>query len=301
MIEPQGQTAEALRPTLVPAHVSAEKKREILRYVWQEAGPLFLLSIGQGVSEAIYDPIWRGALRSKSPEYLFEKWRRFEKFSHSFNRLRIDPVNQTKAEFQRHTIDGGVPTLPENLFICGLMIALLEKIGCLELSCEMPLQDGTPFLLRANGKFRLPPDAESLNSALWKIEWQNFSPRLMAQDIEASTLPAVPNIPNINETIERLLRLLMMDVSQQWKIDELAREAGMSKRSLQRKLTDVGLSFSNLVRLVRIQEACTLLEKSDVAVTSVAFGTGFSDRAHFSRDFRSSMGMTPTDYRVGLR
>jgi AraC-like DNA-binding protein len=90
----------------------------------------------------------------------------------------------------------------------------------------------------------------------------------------------------------------MRDVARQWKVGELAREAGLSTRSLQRRLGDAELSFSRLVRLVRIHEACRLLKDSDAPITSIGFCAGFSDSAHFSRDFRASMGMTPSDYRV---
>ena len=95
----------------------------------------------------------------------------------------------------------------------------------------------------------------------------------------------------------RVIRLLMLDVDRQWKVSDLAREAGLSTRSLQRKLSDADLSFSHLVRIVRIHEACRLLKESEAPITTIAFCAGFSDSAHFSRDFRASMGMSPSNYR----
>ena len=81
-------------------------------------------------------------------------------------------------------------------------------------------------------------------------------------------------------------------------IDALAREAGLSKRSLQRRLHDADVSFSQLVRLARIHEACRLLTGTDASVTTIGFCAGFSDSAHFARDFRASVGMTPSAYRT---
>jgi AraC-like DNA-binding protein len=40
------------------------------------------------------------------------------------------------------------------------------------------------------------------------------------------------------------------------------------------------------------------LKDGDVPLTAIGFCAGFSDSAHFSRDFRASMGMTPSDYRA---
>lgn len=256
------------------------------------------MSIGQGVSDADYDPIWRGALRSKCPDILFEKWQRFEKFAHSTNRLRIESTNQTSARFQRYTVDGGVPTAPENLLICGLIIFLLEAIGCKDLRCEMPMADDAEFIIRNNGCFSLPIKSEELLTDSWRISWQAFSPRHKDDNFEGISLPVSPEF---YDEMVSFVKILMADISHQWKVDELAKEANLSKRSLQRKLMAAGLSFSHLIRIVRIHEACSLLEVSDAALTSIAFGTGFSDSAHFSRDFRSSMGMTPTDYRSGFQ
>jgi AraC-like DNA-binding protein len=273
-------------------------KRSILKLVWQEAGADFLLSIGQGIQEAQYDPIWRAALCSKKPQHLFEKWQRFEKFSHSSNRVCIQQNDENMAYFQRYAINGGAPTMPENFLICGLIIALLEGIGCLGLRCEMQIEGRAGFVIRENGQFKLPRNVEKLVTDSWQIGWQSFSSRINNPVSEIISLP----IPHDQTThIESLVRLLMADVSHQWKVGELAQETGQSKRSLQRKLGEAGLNFSSLIRNVRIHEACSLLAEGDAPVTSIAFCTGFSDSAHFSRDFRASMGMTPTDYRVGVQ
>ncbi len=289
----QSHPAKAMRDI----HIPATLKRDLLKYVWQEAGSAFLLSIGQGVREAQYDPIWRGACQSKSPEFLFEKWRRFEKFSHSTNRLHIEKIDQNKAYFRRYTIDGDTPTTPENFLICGLMIALLEEIGCIDLRCEMSSGEGSTYTIRKNQIFQMPPEIDQLSAVQWQIEWREFAPQPREPNSDVVSLPVSDNFIN---DVNSLIQILVTDVSHHWSVEELAREAGYSKRSLQRKLKEAGYSFSTLIRIVRIHKACCLLAVSQAPLTSIAFGTGFSDSAHFSRDFRTSMGMTPTDYRDGL-
>jgi AraC-like DNA-binding protein len=268
---------------------------------WREAGAESLLSVGQGIRTVEYDPIWHAAVRSASPGYLFEKWRRFEAFGHSINRLRIDQAAERLASFQRYTVDGGTPTAPENLLICGLIIALLEQIGCRGLVCEMALENGTSFRVREDGRFRIPGGPGTLVTNAWSIEWRSFTPRAENATVEAElprlTLPRSSD-PSLRESIEAVVRILMQDVARQWKVAELAREVGLSARSLQRRLGDAELSFSRLVRLVRIHEACRLLKDSDASITAIGFCAGFSDSAHFSRDFRASMGLSPSDYRA---
>ena len=286
------------------AHAPAQFKRDILETVWREAGPQTLLSTGQGIREVAYDPVWRAALRSEDPALLFEKWGRFEAFAHSRNRLRIDHAGEKRASFQRYTVDGGTPTAPENLLICGLVIALLEEIGCLGLRCEMPLDDGTVYPIRDNGRFSVPDDADALMTAGWTIVWRNFSPRPENADSPAEP-PEIALPQSCGSTLGRLIesvaRILMRDVARHWKVGELAREAGLSTRSLQRRLRDAELSFSHLIRLVRVHEACGLLTNSDAPITAIGFCAGFSDSAQFSRDFRASMGMTPSDFRAVSR
>ena len=276
-------------------------KRDFLDLVWREAGPETLLSIGQGIRDIGYDPIWHAAVRSASPTVMFDKWRRFEAFGHWQNRLRIDQTHEKRASFQRYAVGGGMPTTPENLLICGLIIALLEEIGCVGLRCDMPLDDGATYRIREDGRFSVPDDANPLMPDTWTIEWQMFSSRTKNAIPEAEPPDiALPQScdSTLRNSIKTVVRLLTLDVSRQWKIDGLACEAGLSTRSLQRRLLDAELSFSHLVRLVRIHEACRLLKNSDAPITTIGFCAGFSDSAHFSRDFRASMGMTPSDYRA---
>ena len=285
------------------ANVPLEYKKNILAFVWQNAGPAAVLSIGQGIDEVEYDPVWQAAVRSASPSILLDKWSRFEVFAHSTNRLRFDHLSDNCVSFQRYTVDGGVPGYAENFLICGLIIALLESIGCHELCCRMSdsTSGQTAHQIYHAGKISLPADLEQLATDNWVIDWQDFvSP--YQSDVKAtrglsSILPK--SVSGIHKSmLEKLARLLMVDVSRPWKVEDLAHEAGMSKRSLQRKLKDSGLSFSQLVRLVRVHESCRLLAQDVTPITAIGFCTGFSDSAHFSRDFRASMGMTPTDYRA---
>ncbi len=282
------------------AYIPAGSKRALLQRIWREAGAEALLSIGQGITSVGYDPIWHAAVRSASPEAVLEKWRRCEVFGHSKNRLRIRLVHERCATFRRYMEGGGTPTAPENLLICGLIIALLEESGCLGLRCDMPLNGGGAHRIREDGRFSLPADAGSLATGRWRIEWRSFSSRLESAAAAAEP-PDVPLPgacePALRALIRRLVRLLAADASRPWKVQDLAREAGLSGRTLQRRLHKAALSFSQLVRLVRIHEACRLLKIPEVPITAIGFCAGFSDSAHFSRDFRASMGMTPSDYR----
>lgn len=295
LVPPSTANFDAIRQASVPLKL----KGDLLEVIWQNAGPLALLEIGQGIREVQYDPIWLAANRSDTPAILLNKWRRFEEFAHSRNRVQIEFLMDQEISCRRYTVNGGVPSLQENLLICGLIIALLENIGCLNLRCEMNTNKGR-FCLRSDGAFQLPDDLTLLDTSNWIVSWKGLA-RKSSESlacIEAQVrLLERSNQTNNSLFLRNVLRLLLEDPSRQWQLDELAQASGSSRRSLQRRLAECGLNFSKVTRLVRIHEACRLLDEGLTSITGVAFCAGFSDSAHLSRDFRASMGMSPTQYR----
>ena len=59
----------------------------------------------------------------------------------------------------------------------------------------------------------------------------------------------------------------------------------------------VGSGPGAIYRNLRLRYARWLIETTDRSVTDVAFEAGFADCAHFSRQFRSIFGLTPTNSR----
>lgn len=84
-------------------------------------------------------------------------------------------------------------------------------------------------------------------------------------------------------------------------ITEIAEMAGISVRSFQRKLSGMGLSYSGLVDVVRFENAAKLLRDTDAKVIDVAFSSGYTDPAHFTRAFRRVSGVTPREFREQSR
>lgn len=82
-------------------------------------------------------------------------------------------------------------------------------------------------------------------------------------------------------------------------LSEVARELGMSGRTLQRRLSEEGLSFQSLVDRSRQRLALRLLrQEADITLTEVTFMTGFSDQSAFTRAFRRWTGQTPRAFRA---
>ncbi|WP_176764190.1 helix-turn-helix domain-containing protein [Aquimonas voraii] len=80
--------------------------------------------------------------------------------------------------------------------------------------------------------------------------------------------------------------------------DAWAERAALSLRQLQRLLADwVGASPKWILARYRLHEALHRLQQQPAPrLTDLAADTGFADAAHFSRSFRSVLGLSPQQY-----
>jgi AraC-like DNA-binding protein len=80
-------------------------------------------------------------------------------------------------------------------------------------------------------------------------------------------------------------------------IDKLASKLNISRRTLQRRLSDRGTSFLNILQEVRSKVALRYLADSRLGITEIAFLLGYADQGSFSSAFKSWHGISPRDYR----
>lgn len=81
---------------------------------------------------------------------------------------------------------------------------------------------------------------------------------------------------------------------------EVARELDTSRRSLLRKMSAEGVSFTALLAERRMQDAKRLLERPSASIQETAFALGFTTAAAFHRAFKRWTGMTPKQYQDSL-
>ncbi|HEY2852030.1 MAG TPA: AraC family transcriptional regulator [Gemmatimonadaceae bacterium] len=92
----------------------------------------------------------------------------------------------------------------------------------------------------------------------------------------------------------RILELMEAQATGPLTIDVLAREAGLSPAHFARSFKEsVGSAPHQHLLALRLDRARRLLDTPDVALSDVAFRTGFADQAHFTRFFKRRFGVTP--------
>lgn len=96
---------------------------------------------------------------------------------------------------------------------------------------------------------------------------------------------------------------LLHESKGQYRIDELADTCLLSMRQLERGFQKVvGTSPKVYARTVRFDHAQRrLMFEPDVDLTSLAYECGYSDQAHFIKDFKAFSGKTPGEFAASMR
>jgi AraC-like DNA-binding protein len=98
------------------------------------------------------------------------------------------------------------------------------------------------------------------------------------------------------ESVETLVATLLG--ANDLHIDTVAEAAGLSRRTLQRRLREYQLSYSDIVHRVRMGLASDWLVRTSMPVSEIAVALGYTDPANFSRAFRHTTGIAPTEHRA---
>lgn len=106
--------------------------------------------------------------------------------------------------------------------------------------------------------------------------------------------------PPVAETVadprlRRALLLMEQNLADPLPIAAIADRLGLSTRQLERlSHAALGQRPASLYRMVRLRYARWLLDNTDQSVTSIALAAGFTDCAHFSRQFKEQHGFSPS-------
>ena len=106
-----------------------------------------------------------------------------------------------------------------------------------------------------------------------------------------SSAPAAELGPSVQQAIRGLLRDGYPDIRM------AAELAGLSVRTLSRRLAEEGTSYERLVERMRFAAAVDLLRGSQLRLIDIAYELGYSDPANFTRAFRRWTGLPPSEYR----
>lgn len=127
---------------------------------------------------------------------------------------------------------------------------------------------------------------------------------MMLTGIRAPSLPQTFFRQELHDVTDPRVRKAVHFLEQQLDhpptLPALARYCGVSARQLERAFkAELGVSPMRYHRTMRLNYGRWMIDNKLENITQIALDCGFSDTAHFSREFRSQFGLSPSRYRRG--
>jgi transcriptional regulator GlxA family with amidase domain len=96
----------------------------------------------------------------------------------------------------------------------------------------------------------------------------------------------------------RAVHFLNSRLSENIRLEDVARAAGMERCAFSRFFSErIGITYSDLTRILRVERALAAFESQDVSIGEVAAMVGIANGATFIRTFRRIIGCTPSEYK----
>ncbi|MCA0961582.1 GlxA family transcriptional regulator [Salipiger bermudensis] len=102
----------------------------------------------------------------------------------------------------------------------------------------------------------------------------------------------------VDALVKRAVLRMQQNLEHPKTVEDLARELGVGRRTLERRfLADLAQTPLKVYLDLRLERALQRLRGSEASVTEVALACGFCDGPHLSRTLKAERGVTPAEYR----
>ncbi|MCY4561037.1 MAG: response regulator [Flavobacteriaceae bacterium] len=98
--------------------------------------------------------------------------------------------------------------------------------------------------------------------------------------------------------LEKLQKVLEDKMANpEFHINELAFDMAMSHSGIYKKIKALtGMTLVGFIKDFRLKRAAQILKQHDFAIADVSFMVGYTDRKHFSQEFKKKFGINPSEY-----
>ena len=126
--------------------------------------------------------------------------------------------------------------------------------------------------------------------------WNESLPDIVLVDDEGNTVHASHDLQDYRA--EYACRYVLAHFSENINRDKMAETVNLSPGYFSNLFrSEVGMSFSDYLIQVRVENAKSLLRRFDLSVDGISRKCGFNSLAHFSRTFKDRCGLSPLKYR----
>lgn len=101
-----------------------------------------------------------------------------------------------------------------------------------------------------------------------------------------------------NFIINKIISYLYMHIEDHLSLEEIAYDLKISTGYLSSCFKkNMGISVMNYYKKIKVERSKTLLMNSNKSILEISTLLGFCDQCHFSKTFKSIVGLTPTEYK----
>lgn len=109
---------------------------------------------------------------------------------------------------------------------------------------------------------------------------------------------AMPVQASGNELCDYIIKYVSENIRSKNILGEISKEVNFSTSYLSVKFKEkMGISFSDYLKRIRIEESCRLLANTDKKIIEIAYLSGYSDIKFFNKIFKECLGITPREFR----
>jgi AraC-like DNA-binding protein len=275
--------------------VSLDEKRLLVRSAIEQGGWGCLALLGRGLHRYAQEPTHIALASARDARDLFNRWARLEQYIHSRHRIEVLSLADGSARLA-HRARAGLPPplLAEGLMVLGVLVAFLEAVGTTQVTAwvgDVPVYPAPDHQALA----RLAQQGGPLE---WRMAWTPTYARREIHPIAETPTPQLEPPQAWPAHAQQCFSTLSKDLMAPLTLPALAEAQGEAPRSLQRHLSRAGLSYTHVLSEARCRSASWWLLKSPAPIAEVGFVSGYADQPHFTRDFRSRVGLTPLRFRT---
>lgn len=237
---------------------------------------------------------WQGIVEHQIDYYEFQNGKAIKSGSSLDEYVSIDR-NALYFDPRKFSLARGSPIAA--LLFTGTILSVLRNFHLRSFCCRQVISPTSTTALIRDGRF---VSTHVAANAPWIVTWegdinnQHSAAYLRCQN--ASIFEGFVRGPP-TRILRKVADVLCREEGVQTRFNTLAKALNLSERTLNRRLSESGVSYKTLVRVKRFQRACLSISQGASNIDDIAFESHYSDRQHMSREFRFLGGVSPAYFR----
>lgn len=99
--------------------------------------------------------------------------------------------------------------------------------------------------------------------------------------------------------VARTVQHIQQNIGETLRVKDLAAQTGLSAYQFEQRIRKVfHLTAGQLIQKTRMEAAVQRLRETDDSIAAIAIDCGYSDQSAFARQFKQTVGLSPSEYRA---